>query len=244
MEEQIEIVAENDNLDKEEKEKVEEVTEKLELNIEESTGIKAIIEEIYAYTDAQMLISMYSWEEGDVIDGESVGVCHKPSKNADALLSCWEWKKNEEGVFLEDPSSYLFDGTALTEDSTLGDFPAVDNVLVPAMFGNWLCATPFMINKKMRATCARLVPKEDKIEDPTYNIGDEITVMTYFSSRHSGRIQSPEPLNGNDGFFVNNSAFEQFQFDIQDTIDYVLNSSFNSLTQVFGAIAAVVAISF
>jgi len=71
---------------------------------------------------------MYSWEEGDVIDGESVGVCHKPSKNADALVSCWEWRKNEEGVFLNDPYSYLFDAKELTETSTLGDFEVISDV--------------------------------------------------------------------------------------------------------------------
>ena len=57
-------------------EDIEDITAQSTAALEEATGITAIIQLINEYTDQHMLISVYSWDPEDVIDGESVGVCH------------------------------------------------------------------------------------------------------------------------------------------------------------------------
>ena len=52
-------------------------------------------------------MSMYSWDPVNVIAGESVGVCLKPTAKTDSNASCWEWKMDQEGVFGDSPQSFL-----------------------------------------------------------------------------------------------------------------------------------------
>jgi hypothetical protein len=155
---------------------------------EEATGITAIIAEINKYTEGQLLLNMFSWDPEHVQANEGVGVCSKPTSQPDALASCWEFKKDSEGVFLEEPASYLVDLKGITSTSALDTFTPISGANIPAMFGHWVCAEPHEFNYRMRTTCARLVPKVNTPEDPTYSTGDEITAMTYFTSRATGRV--------------------------------------------------------
>lgn len=135
-----------------------------------------------------MLISVYSWDPEHVIDGESVGVCHQPGGNPDNFASCWEWTKDAEGVFGSEPTSYLIDPKLVTESTSLNSQPPISAANVPAMFGNWICSPPMEYFMRMHTTCARLLPREPTIEDPMFVKDQEVTVMTYFSSRLSGRV--------------------------------------------------------
>ena len=96
----------------------------------------------------------------------------------------------------------------------------------------------------MRTTCARLVPKDDSLEDPAYVTGADITVMTYYSSRHSGRTNSPSPVNGSDAFYASNGAFEQFTFSIEDAFGEVFEGANYLTSSMVGLVAAIFVTSF
>ena len=48
----------------------------------------------------------------------------------------------------------------------------------------------------MRTVCGRLLPKVDTPEDPMFTKDTDITVMTYYSSRLSGRTAFATPVGG------------------------------------------------
>lgn len=112
------------------------------------------------------------------------------------------------------------------------------------MFGNWICTPPAESFRRMRTTCARLVPKDDSLEDPAYISGADITVMTYYSSRHSGRTHSPSPVNGSDAFYADNGAFEQFTFSISDAFAEVFEGANYLTSSMIGFVAAILVSSF
>ena len=143
-----------------------------------------------------MMISMYSWDPEDVIAGESVGICHHPTAKPDAMSSCWEWKMDEEGVYGDAPVSYMVNMNDFGVDTGLDSATPVTAITVPAMKGSWICAPPTEIMTRMRTVCGRLLPKVDTPEDPMFVEGSEVTVMTYFSSRLSGRTSFPRPVGG------------------------------------------------
>ena len=205
-----------------------------------------MIGEINKYTDSQMLVSMYSWEAEDVIDGESVGVCHQPTSDADNFASCWEWKKDAEGVFGTEPTSYLVNTKLVTDSSSLDSQPPISAVNIPAMFGNWICAPPMEIMMRMRTTCTRLLPREQTIEDPIYAIADQVNVMTYFSSRLSGRTVAPQNVNGNEGFKMHNSAFETFNINMEESMGISMfeGAMTTYASTAIGLVAALTAFAF
>ena len=81
--------------------------------------------------------------------------------------------------------------------TSLDSQPVVNAVAVPAMFGNWICSPPMEYFMRMHTTCARLLPINQTIEDPMFETDSEVNVMTYFSSRLSGRVEMPKDFNGN-----------------------------------------------
>ena len=90
-----------------------------------------------------MLLSMYAWDPLDVIDGETIGVCHKPTEKETGMASCWSYVKEDDETW-SSPNSYLIDANAINETTTLGDFIPIQNEIeVPAMFGNWICSEPY-----------------------------------------------------------------------------------------------------
>ena len=190
------------------------ITKGLQDAAEEATGITQIIKAIETYTDQQMLISAYSWDPDHVIDGESVGVCHQPSGDTKNFASCWEWSKDSEGVFGSQPTSYLINPALVTETTSLDSQPSIQGATIPAMQGNWICSPPMEIMMRMRTTCARLLPNDQTILDPMFTVDQEVTVMTYYSSRLSGRVQSPEAVNGNEAFSSQNAAFSAFKINM------------------------------
>ena len=66
------------------------------------------------------------------------------------------------------------------------------------MKGNWMCVPPTEIMMRMRTVCGRLLPKVDTPADPMFTEGSEITVMTYYSSRLSGRTGFAKPVGGDE----------------------------------------------
>ena len=172
------------------------ISDEVKAGVEEASGITAIIDEINIYTDKEMMISMYSWDLEDVIAGESVGVCHHPTASPDSMSSCWEWKMDEEGVYGDSPISYLVNMKDFGVDTGLDSAEPVSVATVPAMKGSWICMPPTEIMTRMRTVCGRLLPKVDTPEDPMFVPGSEVTVMTYYSSRLSGRTSFPKPLGG------------------------------------------------
>ena len=193
-----------------------------------------------------MLVSMYSWEADAVIDGESVGVCHQPSDITENFASCWEWKKDAEGVFGTEPTSYLINASLVTATDSLDSQPAISSVNIPAMFGNWICAAPMELMGRMRTTCTRLLPRDQTIEDPMFVTGGNVNVMTYFSSRLSGRIQAPQNVNGNMGLMMQNSAFEEFKINMEESMGVsMFESAMTTYTSTaFGLVAAIAAFAF
>ena len=97
----------------------------------------------------------------------------------------------------------------------------------------------------MRTTCARFLPKEDSVEDPMYLTTEEVTVMTYLSSRLTGRISEPKAFNGNEAVIAQNQAFEEFKITLGDTFAQLQNGAASQfgLTLV-GFVSAVAALSF
>ena len=91
-------------------------------------------------------------------------------------------------MFGSTPTSYLIDPKLINAEMSLNSMSPITEAQVPAMFGNWLCLPPMEYFMRMHTTCARLLPNEQTIEDPMYEIDQEVTVMTYFSSRLSGRV--------------------------------------------------------
>ena len=213
--------------------------------MEEATGITAILDLIKGYTDQHMLISVYSWDPELVIDGESVGVCHQPASNPDNYLSCWEWSKDSEGTFGSQPGSYLIDPKLINDSTSLDSQPVVAAVQVPAMFGNWICSPPMEYFLRMHTTCARLLPKEEKVEDPMYQPDSEVSVMTYFSSRLSGRVSMPEAVNGNKGFYSHNYGFQEFRINMEESLGITMEGAVVTYTSTaIGLVAAIAAFAF
>ena len=56
---------------------------------QEKTGIDFLVEEIENYTDYEMVMSLWSWDYDEVHENEAVGLCMRPSNNAEAYASCW-----------------------------------------------------------------------------------------------------------------------------------------------------------
>ena len=52
---------------------------------------------------------------------------------------------------------------------------------------------------RMRTTCARFLPKDNTPEDPVYKVDEHVTIMTYLSSRTTGRTENRQAVNGNKG---------------------------------------------
>lgn len=42
---------------------------------------------------------MWSWETEAVLEGESVGLCMKPTTQPDAFASCWMFKQDMNGAY-------------------------------------------------------------------------------------------------------------------------------------------------
>ena len=166
--------------------------------MEQASGITAIIDEINNYTDKEMMISMYSWDAKDVIANESVGICHQPTAQPDSMASCWEWKMDQEGVFGDSPVSYMVNMREFGTDTGLDSAEPIAGITVPAMKGNWICAPPTEILLRVRTVCGRLLPKEGTPEDPLFVKGSDVTVMTYYSSRLTGRTGFATPVGGNE----------------------------------------------
>ena len=116
------------------------------------------------------MISMWAWEERDVIPGESAGVCVSPAAAEESVnSSCWLWTMNEEGVYEETNTSYLLDPyIVFTPETRLEDQTTASTFQVPAMFGNWICTRPMEVAMRIRTTCARFLPRDDTPEDPVY----------------------------------------------------------------------------
>ena len=97
----------------------------------------------------------------------------------------------------------------------------------------------------MRTTCARFLPKDESNEDPMYLTDEEITVMTYLSSRLTGRITEPKAFNGNEGVIAQNQAFEEFKITLGDTFAEFQNGAVNGLgLTLVGFVSAVAALTF
>ena len=193
-----------------------------------------------------MLISMYSWDPEDVIDGESVGICHQPSGDADNYATCWEWSMVADEGFGSSPTSYLINTNLITDSSSLNSQPKISAVNIPAMFGNWICSPPMELAMRMRTTCARLLPREQTIEDPKFSVDQEVTVMTYYSSRLSGRTQAPKDVNGNVAFKSINTAFEAFRINMEESMGIsMFDGAMTTYTSTaIGLVAAISAFAF
>ena len=68
---------------------------------------------------------------------------------------------------------------------------------------------------RMSVSCGRFTPKVFKLEDPSFEPHEDVTVMTYLTARLTGRIAFEQSYNG---FESADSAFESFEFNIDDTI--------------------------
>ena len=79
-----------------------------------------------------------------------------------------------------------------------------------------------------------------------YTIDDPVTVMTYFSSRFSGRTSTPEAVNGNEGFRAHNSAFETFSVSLEESMGInMFEGAVSTYTSTaIGMVAAIAAFAF
>ena len=94
------------------------------------------------------------------------------------------------------------------------------------MKGQWMCMTPTEFLGRMRVSCARFTPKSFSVEDPAFSTAEQVTVMTYLTSRLSGRVQAPQPTNGNQGLHSGPaSAFEAYNFSLEDAFSSILGSA-------------------
>ena len=119
------------------------------------------------------------------------------------------------------------------------------------MKGSWICAPPTEIMSRMRTVCGRLLPKVDTPEDPLFVQGSDISVMTYYSSRLSGRTSYPKPFGGeqstgNQGMLTENKAFEEFRINLSETIGQMgMEGALSSYTTTLvGLVAAVTVLAF
>jgi len=80
-----------------------------------------------------------------------------------------------------------------------------------------MCEDPVKILGRMRVSCARFTPKTFEVEDPSFEPNSDVTVMTYLTSRQTGRIAFEQSESSNGGFHATDSAFEEFKFNIEDT---------------------------
>ena len=165
-----------------------------------------------------MMVSMWSWNPKDVAPGESVGLCVRPAEIPTAHASCWLFKKNRHHEY-EGPTSYLVDSSYLTAGARLEDMNKVTIYPVPGMKGQWMCDTPTNIFGRVQVSCARFTPKVFKIEDPSFEPHEDVTVMTYLTARLTGRIDFESNNDSglsSSGFHSADSAFESFKFDVED----------------------------
>jgi len=105
----------------------------------------------------------------------------------------------------------------MSAGTRLEDFESVSVYPVPGMKGQWMCEDPVKILGRMRVSCARFTPKTFEVEDPSFEPNSDVTVMTYLTSRQTGRIAFEQSESSNGGFHATDSAFEEFKFNIEDT---------------------------
>lgn len=78
-----------------------------------------------------------------------------------------------------------------------------------------------------------------------YEIDQEVTVMTYFSSRLSGRVEKPQDVNGNDAFSSQSSAFQAFRVNLQESLGISFDGAITTYTSTaIGLVAAITAFAF
>ena len=68
---------------------------------------------------------------------------------------------------------------------------------------------------RMSVACGRFTPKVFKLEDPSFEPHEDVTVMTYLTARLTGRIAFEQAYSGYESA---DTAFESFEFNIDDTI--------------------------
>jgi len=150
------------------------------------TGIDFLIDEVENYTNYELVMSLWSWDTDAVQENESVGLCMRPNMPVDSYASCWMFKTDNYGAYRQ-PSSYLVDSKNFTPGARLEDMPALSPYPMPGMKGSWMCAEPMAIYGRTTAACARFAPKLYTTEDPSFTPTDDITVLTYLSSRYAFR---------------------------------------------------------
>ena len=151
---------------------------------QEKTGVDFLVEEIENYTNYEALLSLWSWDYDSVHENEAVGLCIRPANSEEAFASCWLYRTNMYRQYGE-AESFLVDSRAFAPGARLEEMPALQPYPIPGMKGGWMCNEPMNMLGRMRAACMRFAPKLYSVEDPTYAPADDISVMTYLSSRYN-----------------------------------------------------------
>ena len=196
-------------------------------NNQGGAGIDFLIQQIEGYTDYQLVVSMWAWDNARVQPGQSAGLCLRPSQPEDAYASCWVYERDQMGAYGK-PKSLMVEPSLFTPGARLEEMPALENYPIPGMKGSWMCSETQTVLHKTSAMCIRFIPKTNTIEDPLIDADSDITLMTYLSSRFDD--EAPEGPIGTDaaqeGFHVGQKAFEDFNFNLQTAFDAFMGASY------------------
>lgn len=224
-----------------------EVAATVNSQVKSNSGMRKIISDIEDYTEGHMVVSIWSWSLEDVEPGESAGVCMRPANDSKGYASCWSWTMNQFGSFGDVADSYLVDTSSeLNAKSLLENMNGrIQGVtVVPAMFGEWVCAEPYEVRNRWIAACGRLLPKVYTTFDPSYQADEEVTLVTYLTSRGTGRIVEPAAVSGNASFFQENRGFASYNINLRDSISLVWENASAYGPTMLGLATAVASLAF
>ena len=115
----------------------------------------------------------------------------------------------------------MVDSKAFAPGARLEDMPTLAPFPIPGMKGSWMCSEPRNMMGRVLASCMRFAPKLYSVEDPTFSPSDDITVMTYLSSRYDGRGETMMGTNDEDMVAFSegrNKAFQKFNVNLNEYI--------------------------
>ena len=189
------------------------------------------------------MIASRSWQRDHVVAGESVGMCMRPTATPEAYATCWVYTMNEAGEY-DAAKSFLVAPENFTAEMRLEDQEGLGVVEVPLMFGSWQCTEPIEVLGRVGATCGRILPKDANLEDTTYKADQEITIMTYLTSKQTGRVSGPEYVNGNLGLITQNDTFENLTLDLADAFGQLFGGATHLYSGMAGLAFALFSVSF
>lgn len=187
------------------------------------------------YTEGDVMIASWSWPADSAANvGDSVGVCVTPS--ADQYMSCWTWTRADEYGYEPKPKSYLVDPKTLDAATTLDSLDEVSAPLglVPGTAGEWMCVEPYQMWDREMTTCMRLLPTADTPQDPSLQKVEDLTVLTYMTSRKDLLLADSKTLD------PEVSVFKAFSI----SMNMLSNSAASSAVSALVALSAAALIAF